>query len=175
MTHPLRLTARGTGTREPYIQSRLMKPLSIMSLVIVVLAVALVSCSDESGPEESSLTSVPADTSNEPLVFGNGSMPATVPDDFPIPSEARVGSTMVDRSRGVTEVVIVYPADVSEVVEYFETNLPALGYTVDESSGSNIRWAIEFSNDGLDGDIVIEASGGGLSQGTIRLVQPVSG
>lgn len=152
-----------------------MKPLSIMSLVIVALTVALAACSAESGPEESALTSLPGEASDEPLVFGSGSIPGTVPDGFPIPSEARVGSTMVDRTRGVTEVIIVYPANISEVVEYFETNLTAVGYTVDESSGTETRWVIEFSSDGLDGDIVIEAPGGGVSQGTIRLVQPVSG
>lgn len=146
-----------------------------MSLVIVALTVALAACSAESGPDESVLTSTPGEASDEPLVFGSGSIPATVPDGFPIPSEARVGSTMVDRTRGVTEVIIVYPANISEVVEYFETNLTAVGYTVDESSGTETRWVIEFSSDGLDGDIVIEASGGGVSQGTIRLVQPVSG
>lgn len=151
-----------------------MKPLSIMALVIVALAVALAGCS-ESGPEEGALTSVPGEASDEPLVFDSGSIPATVPDDFPIPSEARVGSTMVDRTRGVTEVLVVYPADIPEVVEYFETNLAEVGYSVDESSGSDTRWVIEFSSDGLDGNIVIEASGGGVSQGTIRLVQPVSG
>jgi hypothetical protein len=152
-----------------------MKPLSIMALVAVALVAVLAACSAESEPGGSVPTSVPGEASDEPLVFGNGSIPGTVPADFPVPSEARVGSTMVDRTRGVTEFNVVFPADITEVVEYFETNLSAVGYTVEESSGSDTRWVIEFSTDGLDGDIVIEASGGGVSQGTIRVVQPVSG
>ncbi|HSJ70910.1 MAG TPA: hypothetical protein VLA29_04595 [Acidimicrobiia bacterium] len=151
-----------------------MKPLSIKSLVLVALVVLLAACTAESVPEESVLTTIPGEASDEPLVFGSGSIPATVPADFPIPSEARVGSTMVDSTRGVTEFIIVFPAGITEVVEYFGTNLPATGYTVDESSGSGTRWVIEFSRDGLDGNILVEVSAGGVSQGTIRVVQPVT-
>ncbi len=163
------------GTRKPNLQSRIMKRLSIMSLIIVAVAIVLAGCSSGSGPEDSVVTTVPGDASGEPLVFGSGSVPDTFPDDFPIPSEARVGSTMIDRTRGVTEVIIVYPANMSEVVEYFETNLPAVGYAVGASSGSDTRWVIEFSRDGLEGEVILEVSGGGVSQGTIRVVQPVSG
>ena len=89
--------------------------------------------------------------------------------------QAVIGSTMVDRTRDLTEVIVTYPADVPEVVEFFESNLPALGYSVDTSSGTDARWIIEFSSDGSTGELVLSVGGAGLTQSTLSIVTPVAG
>ena len=91
--------------------------------------------------------------------------------DSPIPAEAVVGSTMIDRINDVTEVSLTYPTTVVAVVDYFETNLVAVGYSVDESAGTDGDWTITFSHsDGPGGTIRVVTAGSGVSQGAIRFV-----
>ena len=66
-------------------------------------------------------------------------------------------------------------ADVVSVADFYATNLPALGYTVDSSAGSDASWEIAFSKDDLTGVVIVNTGGSGLSQGALRLVVPVSG
>ena len=151
--------------------------------LVAVIALMLAACTGESStsrPPEAAPTTTTVDSSasqnsDQDLVFGKGQLPETIPADFPIPDQAVIGSTMVDRTRDLTEVIVTYPADVPEVVEFFESNLPALGYSVDTSSGTDARWIIEFSSDGSTGELVLSVGGTGLTQSTLSIVTPVAG
>lgn len=152
-----------------------------IAIVAIALALLVAACNGSSGDtttttiDAATTTSTTTDTSGQDLVFAEGEVPETVPDGFPIPDQAVIGSTMIDRTRGVTEMVAVYPANVTEVVDFFETNLPALGYVIDSSSGTDANWTIVFADGDLDGEIVLVVGGSGLTQGTVRIVTPLSG
>lgn len=139
---------------------------SLRRLVVIVaaLAVAVAACSAD-GSDDTTTTTAP----DVPVVFGDGDVPETVPDGFPFPEPSNIGSTMVDYTRDVTELSIVFGLSVSAVAEYYETNLDEIGFTVDASDGDDTRWEMAFSDDDLTGEIVIQLGGENLSQGTIRL------
>lgn len=103
--------------------------------------------------------------------FGSGSLPETVPEAFPIPAVARVGSTLVDHDRGWTEVVLTFPSALGDVVSYFQTNLPARGFEILSSEGTETSWELTFEGPGASGEIRIEAQGSGLSAAAVRLVE----
>jgi hypothetical protein len=146
----------------------------LLLAVVIVLAGALVGCTGSSG-DTTTTTSTGAPDSGEDLVFGRGEIPSTVPSDFPIPEQAQIGATLVNRPSGLTELVVTYPANVTAVVANYETNLEALAYTVESSSGTDASWSITFSKGDLKGEITIATAGSGLSSGAIRIIQPVSG
>lgn len=148
-------------------------------LIVLIAALALVlgACTDSSDPaDETTTTTVTesADGSDEQLVFGSGEMPPTVPEDFPFPDQAVIGTTMIDRTRDLTEVIATYPANVVEVVDFFETNLPGAGYVIVTSDGTDGSWEMTFEKDDLTGSLVLDTGGSGLSQGTIRLTRATS-
>jgi|GEM_PF-1078025 len=152
-------------------------------LIIAVVAVAallLASCTgDDVSSEESTTTSTITEagstgSGSEDLVFGSGVLPSTVPADLPIPEQAVIGSTLVDTPRGLTEVILTYPADATAVVDFYTANLPALGYALDASSGTDAKWEIDFSKDEVSGVIIVSTAGSGLSQGALRIIIPVS-
>ncbi|MEN8234986.1 MAG: hypothetical protein ABFR89_08720 [Actinomycetota bacterium] len=132
----------------------------IIALVLVVGLLA-VGCGDSS-PD----TSTSGDSG---VVFGKGSVPETVPDSFPIPDEAVVGTTLVDSNRGVTEMVLTFPAALSAVVKYYDDNLPPRGYEISTSEGAETRWSIEFAGEGVTGVIAVNVEGNGLSSATVKL------
>ncbi|MEA2010702.1 MAG: hypothetical protein U9N78_08360 [Actinomycetota bacterium] len=138
--------------------------LAVLAAIIVV-ALAATGCSDSSG--ETTTADSAADDSG--VVFGRGSVPDTVPDSFPIPEEAVIGATLVDGNRGLTEMIITFPATVDAVVTYYEDNLPLSGYEITRSEGTDGDWEIEFNGEGVDGEIRITAGGSGVSAGTVRL------
>ena len=76
-------------------------------------------------------------TTGSEVVFGRGSVPETVPESFPIPDEAVVGATLIDAARGLTEMILTFPADTAAVVVYYEENLPSRGYQITDSDGSS--------------------------------------
>lgn len=158
----------------------IMRSTDIIIAVVAIIAVLAASCTSEgSSPEESTTTTTiaqagPSGSGSEDLVFGSGSLPSTVPADFPIPEQAVIGSTLVDTPRGLTEAIVTYPADVTAVVDFFTANLPAFGYAVDASAGTDAKWEIDFSKDELSGVIIVSTAGPGLSQGALRIVIPVS-
>ena len=102
-------------------------------------------------------------------------MPSTVPDDFPVPNQAVIGATLIDRTRGLTEVIVTYPAQVEEVAAYYATNLDVLGYTVIASTGNDAEYLVEWERDDMTGEVFVEIGGNGLSQGVLRFVQPTEG
>lgn len=104
------------------------------------------------------------------VVFGEGTIPSVFPDVFPVPEEAVVGATMVDSSRSVVELVFTVPAPVTSTVAYFETNLPANGFTISASRGDAAQWHAEFAGDGVvAGAITLGSGGPGITLGTIQI------
>lgn len=158
----------------------IMRSTDLIIAFVAVIALVLASCSgDEANPAESTTTSTITDAGSpgsgtDDLVFGSGVLPSTVPADLPIPEQAVIGSTLVDTPRGLTEVILTYPADSTSVVDFYTTNLPPFGFTVDASSGTDAKWEIEFSRDELSGVIMVSTAGSGLSQGALRIIIPVS-
>jgi len=137
---------------------------ALAALIVVVLVAA--GCS---GSSEDTTTTADANTSG--VVFGRGSIPETVPDSFPIPNEAVVGATLIDSNRGLTEMIITFPASVEAVVTYYEENLPLGGYEITSSDGTDGEWALEFTGEGIHGEIRIKAGGSGVSSATVRLTE----
>ena len=147
-----------------------------LAVLAIVATIALTACDSSDSATSTTVapdttTTVASGGDDEPVVFGRGELPATVPSEFPIPAEAVVGTTMVDRINDVTEISMTYPTTVVAVVDYFETNLVAVGYSVDESTGTDGDWMITFSRaDGPGGTIRVVTAGSGVSQGAIRFV-----
>jgi hypothetical protein len=152
-----------------------MRSLTRFALPIAALAVVVAACSNTSEPTETTVesTTTVADTTagTDDLVFGSGSMPDTVPTDFPFPEQAVIGSTLIDRTRGLTEVITTYPANVEEVAAFYEANLPTFGFVIGSSGGSDGAWTLVFTRDGLEGVIELDTAGSSLSQGSIRITQ----
>ena len=140
-------------------------PITLVALIVVALFAA--GCSDSS---TDTTTAGDADTAAG-VVFGRGSVPDTVPDSFPIPDEAVIGATLVDTNRGLTEMVVTFPAAVQAVVTYYEENLPPNGYEITRSDGSDADWVIAFNGEGVDGLLRIRTGGSGLSSGTVQLTE----
>ncbi|MBP1632120.1 MAG: hypothetical protein H6Q11_408 [Acidobacteria bacterium] len=128
------------------------RPLLVL-LAVLVLAAVLGACK-----------------SPERLSLGEGEVPESVPDDFPIPAGATVGPSVVDRDAHRTEVVLNLSLAVREAAEYYLVNLVSSGYVVESSTGNDTGWTIRFSRDTLRGTIRIEgaATGCGVVVGINR-------
>lgn len=139
--------------------------------LLTVLATLIVVALFAAGCSDSSTDTTTAGNSDAAagVVFGRGSIPDTVPDSFPIPEEAVIGATLIDTNRGLTEMIVTFPASVEAVVMYYEDNLPLGGYEITSSDGTDGEWAMEFNGEGIDGVIRIKAGGSGLSSATVRL------
>lgn len=114
----------------------------------VLIALGAVGCSDGE-----------LDVADEPVVFGEGVRPPAIPADFPIPPEAVIGSTMIDRTNHRTEMALQVGADLEAVVRYFNIGLVSQGYVVGASSGTETSWTIMFRRDELMGEIGFTAQG----------------
>ncbi len=143
-----------------------MTRLLVASVAFMVLSLLATGCGDSSAD---TTTTVVTDAATSGVVFGRGSIPDAVPDSFPIPDEANIGATLVDSNRGLTEMILTFPAAVEPVAAYYEENLPARGYEVTSSGGTDVEWVLEFNGEGIDGVIRITAGGSGLSAATVRL------
>ena len=144
-----------------------MHQIRLLALAFAVLAVGLVAAACDGSSDETTTTI--ADPSG--VVFGRGSVPDTVPDSFPVPDQARVGATLVDANRDLTEMILTVPANVDAVVDYFEENLPARGYEISLSEGTDAEWLIEFNGDGFAGVIRVKTGGSGLAAATVQLTR----
>jgi len=150
-----------------------------LALITASLALVLGACSDsttivtEVQPSSTGAgSSTPATTvdPDQAVIFGSGSLPETMPADLPIPVEAVIGSTLIDRNRSLTEVILRVPASVVALGAFFDANLPGRGYTVGSSAGDDDRWDIEFSNDDLTGTIAIIFGDEDVSQAVITVI-----
>lgn len=113
----------------------------------------------------------PSDTTSpagSEVVFGRGAVPETVPGSFPIPEEAVVGATLVDAGRGLTEMILTFPAGTAAVVDYYEVNLPPNGYTIVDSQGSETGWRIDFADDTTDGVVTVQTGGSGVAAAAVQ-------
>lgn len=118
---------------------------------------------DTTTPESTSMST------GSGVEFGRGSVPDTVPESFPVPDEAVIGATLVDSNRGLTEMILTFPATVTAVVKYYDDNLPARGYEIARSEGTDGDWEMTFSGQGVDGEIRVKAGGSGVSSATVQL------
>lgn len=139
------------------------------TFVMLVAAVALVAagCSDEPGT-----TTTEGVTSGEDVVFGEGELPDTIPDGFPLPSGSSVGSTMVVPKTGFTEVIVRISAEIGITAEYFNQGLAQGGFSVDSSEATDGGWAIAFSRDTSQGTIDLSEPLPGISQAVVRYNVP---
>lgn len=144
-----------------------MHKIRLFALAFAVLAVALIAAACNGSSDETTTTI--ADPSD--VVFGRGAIPDTVPDSFPVPDQARVGATLVDANRGLTEMILTFPTNVDAVVDYYEENLPPRGYEITVSEGTDAEWRIEFSGDGVDGVLRVKTGGSGVSAATVQLTE----
>jgi hypothetical protein len=137
--------------------------------IAIVAAVAVLGAACTSGAATpttttSSTTIIPAEIPD--LEFGSGEVPFTVPAAFPVPDSAVIGTTMIDGVNGRTEMIINFPAGVLDVVAFYETNLPVLGFEINDSKGTESEWDISIFKDGVTGKIHLTLGGSSLSSGT---------
>jgi hypothetical protein len=144
---------------------KIRQTLIALVVVIAVVAAACTSASDSTAPETTTTT-----FDFPELEFGRGVLPGSMPALWPSPDQSVIGTTMMDGSRRLTEVIVTYPATVADVASYYTTNLPVLGFEVTDASGSDGEFAIEFSGNGVTGTIVLTTGGTGLTAGTIQMV-----
>lgn len=152
-----------------------------LALMFIAIALLAAACSDSTPVEtvilpstttvETPSTTGPAVTSDpdQSIVLGSGTVPETLPAEFPLPAEAVIGSTLIDRNRDLTEVVMRVPAGVDAVAAFFATNLVNRGYTVDSSAGDSARWEIALSGRGLSGTVVVTLGSQDVSQAVVRV------
>jgi len=102
--------------------------------------------------------------------FLSGEVPVTFPVDFPIPDEAVVGTGMINRSAGTTELIIRIPATVTAVTDFFEANFAARGYQVTSSEEKGAEgWLVSFEKDGVSGRVEMSPITGEASQAVVRI------
>jgi hypothetical protein len=135
------------------------------TFVIVVLAFSLLAaaCSDDASSEDSD--------SPTGVVFGDGEVPETVPEGYPIPEGARIGSTLIDYDNGVTEMLMIIPAPVPAVAAFYEVNLESAGYTIESSEGTEAAWDIVFRVGDVDGELTLRAGGAEITEAAVRFTE----
>lgn len=121
----------------------------LAAAVMVILLGSLAACSEGSA----------LDTADDPVVFGEGERPPAIPRDFPIPGNAVIGSTMIDRTHHRTEMALQVGSDLEATVQYFNVGLVSQGYVVGASHGTAASWTITFSRGELSGEIDFTAAG----------------
>lgn len=128
-----------------------MRTRNLLIAIVAAVAVFGTACSGSAAEPTTPSVTIPAEIPD--LEFGSGSVPFTVPADFPLPDSAVVGTTMIDGGNGRSEMNVNFPASVEGVVDYYETNLPVLGYEVSDSKGTETEWDISHVKDGVAGTI----------------------
>jgi hypothetical protein len=128
-------------------------------VALVALTFVVAACGDD---EPSGTT--------ESIVFGEGELPDSVPDDFPIPIGSQVGSTLVDKVNNRTEFTLTIRSDPTSAVQFFQVGLVNEGYVVESSDGNQALWELTFSRgQDLDGSIVFTAPQDDLVAAVVRI------
>jgi hypothetical protein len=117
-----------------------------LPLLLLVVATFAAGCGDGAEPE--------------PVELGEGAMPSSMPRDFPVPPNAVIGATLIDRINHRTEVTLTMQEEMVPVVQYFQVGLVNAGYVVTRSEGDRSRWTIEFSKGELLGSIDVNYNTG---------------
>ena len=130
-------------------------------MTIAVLALLLVgaACGDDGG----------VTGSTEAIVFGEGTIPESVPDDIPIPPNSVVGTTLVDKVNNRTEFRLTIRAEATATVQFFQVGLVNQGYVINSSEGNAAEWTLTFSNGELRGTIFTTSQGQGLTTSVISV------
>jgi hypothetical protein len=106
-----------------------------------------------------------------PVSFGEGEIPPGVPDDFPFPPQAVIGSTLVDRNNGRIEVEFRVRAAAVELVAFYDQALPAAGYEITATVEGDPLTTLEFAHPGgLEGKVVISFVDAGLARAVAEFV-----
>jgi hypothetical protein len=90
-----------------------------------------------------------------------------MPAGFPIPAEAVIGSTLIDRDRGRTEMIVRVTSEPEALTAFYDTNLPGRGFVVESSAAAGAGWEIGFSGADGTGTVTISALGQGVSQAVV--------
>jgi len=133
------------------------------AFIVVVVTIVAAACGGSSADTTS--------TDGSQVVLGRGTVPQTVPESFPIPEEVVVGATLIDPTRGITEMILTFPADTPAVVDYYEQNLPPRGYTIASSGGSETEWRIDFSDDAVSGVVSVQTGGSGVAAAAVQFTE----
>lgn len=130
----------------------------------LVLALLLAACG---GDDAATTTTIDP---GEDMILSSGTLPETVPEDFPIPDEAVVGSTLVVRSTGTTEVILRLPVEVPVAVSYFEQNLELRGFELATSEAtSDGGWDMAIVRDDVSGSLDFSPATPQVTQVVLRL------
>lgn len=122
--------------------------------LLALFVVAITACGDSTG---------------EAVIFGEGNIPSAVPDDFPLPADAVIGSTLVDTINTKSEFEFRTATDLGELVQFLSVRLVEAGYVIDESSGDPTGWLLAFRRGRLEGRVQVRSVGGGASQGAVTV------
>lgn len=93
------------------------------------------------------------------VVFGEGEVPATFPDDFPIPGNSVIGLTLIDPPNHKSEMNLNAASDFVTTVQFFTLSLVSAGYVLETSYGDENRWEIGFRRGELAGTVVVTPQG----------------
>ncbi len=127
----------------------------LVVMLVLLVSLAAAACGDDDG---------------EPVTFGEGEVPSTFPDDFPIPPGAVIGTTLVDRVNHRSEFALAVPQAVQEVIQFFLVELVNEGYVVDSSEGTTALWTITFSDGDLVGEVSMQPqSSGAATQAVVSI------
>ncbi len=129
-----------------------------LALIALALVVVVAACGDDGGSE-----------SIEAIVFGEGVIPESVPDDFPIPANAVVGTTLVDKINNRTEFRLTLQADITATIQFFQVGLVNKGYVVDSSDGTAAEWTLRFSDGTLTGTVFITSPSPEISAAVVSV------
>ena len=128
---------------------------ALLALTLVVTA-----CGDDDEPAGTT----------EAVTFGEGEIPSSVPEDFPIPAGAEIGNTLVDRINNNTEFSLTIRSDPTTAVQFFQVGLVNQGYVVESSDGNQTLWEITFSKgEALTGSVVFTAPADDLVAAVVSL------
>ncbi|MCH7585361.1 MAG: hypothetical protein IH941_09430 [Acidobacteria bacterium] len=134
--------------------SRLRVATAVLALLLVGVA-----CGDDGG----------VTGSTEAITFGEGTIPDSVPGNFPIPDGSVVGTTLVDKINNRTEFRLTIRAETTATIRFFQVGLVNQGYVINSSEGNAAEWTLIFSDGELRGTIFTTPQGQGLTSSVISL------
>lgn len=135
----------------------------------VVTALFLAACSGDDGGSGATTTAGTQGSGPVDVEFLTGVRPDSLPGDFPIPAQAVIGSGMINRTNGATELILRIPASVPVATKFYEDNFEARDYDVTSSDAKGAEgWVITFARDEVTGTVELSPIGADLSQAVIR-------
>lgn len=114
-------------------------------------------------------TACGGDEPAEPVEFGEGEVPESMPDSVPLPGGAVIGSTLIDRLNNRTEMALQARMEFEALVQFYSVELVGSGFLVQDSSGSASSWTIRFADGDLQGTVVISPAGLGVARAVVTV------